>query len=34
MKSKSHAKVVVEELGPVLLMTLNRPEVLNAVEGS
>lgn len=33
MKAKSHAKVIVEELGPVLLMTLNRPEVLNAVDG-
>lgn len=33
MKAKNDAKVIVEELGPVLLMTLNRPEVLNAVDG-
>src|SRR5207244_3772102 len=30
---KSHVKAIVEELGPVLLITLNRPEMLNAVDG-
>ena len=33
MTAKGSGKVLVEELGPVLLMTLNRPEVLNAVDG-
>lgn len=33
MKAESDAKVIVEELGPVVLMTLNRPEVMNAVDG-